>query len=111
MEDLKSRINTLLEEIIYVHLREHWVEKLVVSGINREEAIHWAVEIGEVVDEYRSGLASLAELLSAEARPNSITEELYHWAAGIRTLSISEIDAPLQRLENALEQYLPTDED
>ena len=53
LDDLKARIKALLTEIEYVHLRKVWPERLVASGIDRQDARKLATEIGQMMGEYQ----------------------------------------------------------
>ena len=110
MDNLKTRIQTFLEEIEFTHLKTNWVERLTELGIVESEARKWAAEIGHVVDEYRSSLMRLAELLE-EPDVERIPQRIYSWAVGIIVNTVGEIEEPMRYLEGQLEKYLPPEPD
>lgn len=110
MDDLKTRIKTFLDEIEYTHLKRAWPERLVAAGINEREAHKWAAEIGHVVDEYRSTLMQLAELLQV-TDTERIPQQVHSWAVGISEVTVPEINEPMLYLKGLLEEYLPPEPD
>ena len=110
MDDLKARIKEVLDELIQIQLYKTWPEFLIASGIDENDAGTWGVEISQVVDEYRSTLMSLADLL-AETDIERIPREVHSWAVGISEVTVDEIQEPMLYLEKQLEKYLPPEED
>jgi hypothetical protein len=110
MKDLKARIKEILDELIQEHLYSSWPEHLVASGIDENEARNWGVEISQVVDEYRSTLLRLADLLD-ESDSEQIPLKVHSWAVGISEVTVPEIEEPMRYLEGLLKKYLPPEPD
>ena len=109
MDELKPRVVAFLEEFEYTYLKGKWVEELVSVGIDIDEARMWAAELGHVVDEYRSTLRELADLL-LETDPEQIPQKIYSWAVGIQEVTVPEIADPMKYLEEQLKKYIPPDD-
>jgi hypothetical protein len=110
MDDLGTQIKLFLDDIEFIHLKKEWQERLVNVGIDVAEASVWAAEIGHVIDEYRSSLIRLADLLE-ETDPERIPLRVHSWAVGRLVVSIPEIEEPMRYLEKQLEKYLPPEPD
>jgi hypothetical protein len=110
MDDLKVRIKEVLDELIQTHLYKKWPEHLVGAGIDENEARAWGVEISQVVDEYRSTLMHLLDLLD-ESDPEQIPRNVHSWAVGISEVTVPEIQEPMLYLKGLLEEYLPPEPD
>ena len=101
MDDLRTQIKLFLNDVEFTHLKKEWRENLIRVGIDEKEARLWAAEIGHVIDEYRSSLMHLADLLM-EVDPDVIPLKVHEWAVGTLEVSISEIEEPMQYLEKQL---------
>jgi hypothetical protein len=110
MDELKSLIQSFFNEVEFTYLKKRWVERLIANGIDEKEAGLWAIEIGHVVDTYRSNLTRLADLL-AETDTDRVPEKVYYWVVGSLDDTIPVMTDPLQYLEKQLEKYLPPDEE
>jgi hypothetical protein len=110
VEDLKTRIKVLLDELEFRHLKKNWVRHLVETGIDEHEARKWAAEIGHVIDEYRSTLIDLADLMM-EYDPELILLDVHEWAVNISDVTVPALEDPMRSLEELLEKYLPPDDD
>lgn len=110
MEDLKARIKALMTEIESTHLKKDWIERLIEAGIEKEAAYTWAAEIGHVIDEYRSTLMGLADVL-AETDVDRIPRQVHSWAVGISEVTVAEIEEPMRYLEKQLDEFLPPEPD
>lgn len=109
MDDVKHRIKELLDEIIQVRLWQAWPERLNTMGVEADEARTWGAEISQVVDEYRSTLMSLADLLD-ETDPEQIRTKVHSWAIGISEVTVPEIQEPMKYLASKIEGRLPAEE-
>jgi hypothetical protein len=110
VEDLKTRIKALLNEIEFTHLKKDWTKRLTEVGIDEGDASKWAAEIGHVVDEYQSSLIRLVDLLQ-ESDPRRIPQRIHGWAVGRLEVTIPEIEDPMRYLERLVEKYLPPEPD
>lgn len=106
MDDLRESIKQALDELIQTRLRKTWPEHLTTLGITEDDAHTWGVEISQVVDEYRSTLMNLFDLL-IEQDPEQIPRQIHSWAVGISEVTVPEIQEPMKYLEAQLEKHLP----
>ena len=109
MEEIKKRVKLLLDEIEYVHLKKKWLQNLVEAGADEEEARIWVAEIGHVVDEYRTTLEQLTELLG-DTDIETVPTKIHDWAVGISEVTVPEIQEPMRYLEGQLKKYVPDDD-
>ena len=109
MNDLKERIKEVLDELIQLYLYKKWPEHLIALGIDENDARTWGVEISQVVDEYRSTLLLLSDLLT-ENDAEKVPVKTHSWAVGISEVTVPEIREPMQYLEKLLEKYLPPED-
>lgn len=110
MDDLKTRIKMLLEEVENIHLKKTWPEHLIGIGVSEDDARVWAAEIGHVVEEYQSSLIRLVDLLQ-ESNLEYIPEKVYSWAVGRVEVTIPEIEEPMRYLQGILQKYIPPEPD
>ncbi|MBZ0275150.1 MAG: hypothetical protein K8I60_03340 [Anaerolineae bacterium] len=110
MSDLKERIKQVLDELIQVHLYKRWPEHMIALGIDEDEARTWGAEISHVVDEYRSTLMDLTNILG-ETDMDRIHRQVHSWAVGISEVTVPEIEEPMRYLEKLLDKYLPPEPD
>jgi len=106
MGDLKTQIQAFFKEVEFNHLKKLWAERLIDYGIDEKDAGLWVVEIGHVVDAYRSNLTRLADLLQ-ETDADLIPEEVYNWVIGTLVDTIPVLTEPLEYLQKQLVQYSP----
>lgn len=106
MDDLKIRIEALMREIEFTHLKKNWVNKLIEVGIEKEDVYKWVAEIGHVVDEYERSLRRLVNLFK-EDDVEGIAVELRTWILMTRDMTVWTIDSAMKRLEGRYEKYLP----
>lgn len=106
MNELKNLIESFFKEVELTHLKKIWIERLIADGFSKQEAGLWAVEIGHVINTYRSSLIRLADLL-VETDTNLIPERIHNWVEGTLEDTIPVMTEPLQYLEKQLAKYLP----
>ena len=109
MEDLKARLKALLHEIEYVYLKKKWVDKMITSGIDEQDAYKWVAEIGHVVDEYERSLRFLIDSLE-EDDVNRTIKSLEGWVAYTRDMTIWKIDDAMKELDGVYKKYLPPED-
>jgi hypothetical protein len=107
LDDLKARINALMTEIEYVHLRKVWPERLVASGIDQRDANKLAIVIGQMVGEYEVSLRLLADLLYAPKPNFTIPENINNWAKLIRKITLPMLEDEAGYLQERLAKYIP----
>ena len=110
MEELRKRIQALLNEIEYTHLKTEWVEKIVEAGIEREDAYKWVAEIGHVVDNYERSLRRLTELFEQDSAED-IAVSLHTWIHVTMEMTTWAIDRAMKEMDGRYEKYLPEDDD
>jgi len=110
MDDLKMRIKILLHEIEFTHLKEDWVEQIIMGGVEKDDAYTWVAEIGHVVDEYERSLRFLLDLLSTKDAA-SAAQELESWKAYTRDMTVWKLERMVKELEGRYEKYLPPEPD
>ncbi len=106
MEDLKARIKALLHEIEFTHLKQNWAERIITTGVAKEDSYKWVAEIGHIVDEYERSLRFLTNLLQT-SKPSDAAEKLEGWIAYTRDMTIWKLDDALNQLQGRYEKYLP----
>ena len=106
MDNLKDRIQTLVEEIQIEYLHKTWTERLIASGIDEHEAYKWIAEIGHVIDEYRRNLGFIADLFEKDS-PTLGPEKINDWAAYTHDMGVFIIEGATSRLQDHLKKYLP----
>lgn len=109
IEDLKARIQALMHEIEFTHLKQNWVTHLIEMGVEKEDAYKWVAEIGHVVDEYERSLRNLVDVFE-ETDVENLAVELRTWIKITGDMTVWTIAKSMKRLEGRYEKYLPPEE-
>jgi hypothetical protein len=105
LEKIRGDVTALLDDIQYTHLK-HWPKHLVAHGIDEREAYLWATEISSVLDQYRSSLLKLINVLN-ETDVDRIPNLVYDWSVYISTVIVHKVHDPMLALEKLIEPMLP----
>ena len=109
MEELRTKIKSVMHEIEFTHLKKNWVDRLIEAGIDTKDAHKWVAEIGHVVDEYERSLRRLTKLFEANS-VEEIAVELDTWVTLTQDMTVWTIGEAMKRLEGHYDKYLPLDE-
>lgn len=107
LDKIKGDVITLLDDVQYRHM-ERWPKHLVANGIDEKDAHLWANEIGFVLDQYRSSLLKLIDVLN-ETDVERIPKLVYDWSMFISDIIVPKVHDPMVALEKRIEPMLPPD--
>jgi hypothetical protein len=105
LEKIRGDITVLLDEIQYTHLKQ-WPEHLIRHGIGEKDAHIWATEIASVLDQYRSSLLKLIDVLN-ENDVERIPKVVYDWSVYISEVIVPKVHDPMLALDKLIEPMRP----
>jgi hypothetical protein len=106
MDELKTRISALLEEIEYVHLKRDWTRRVIAEGTSAEDGLKCATELANIINEYKIHLFKTIDLLGT-SEAHDAAQALEAWIAYTRDVAMRRISEALAAIMDCLEKYQP----